>query len=80
VAKDNTIYIRRNEDRQSPTHPEFKGNGVVDGKEYWANCWVNTGDDGKKYFSISLKPKEQKKVASKSAPTEEAPFDDDIPF
>lgn len=85
MAKDNQCYLRRNEDRKTDSHPEYKGSGMVDGTEHWLAAWVNTDNEsGKKYFTIKFTPKEQQKpkVAPKSREPgeDDVPFDDDIPF
>ncbi len=85
MAKDNQCYLRKNKERKTDTHPEYKGSGTVDGTEHWLAAWVNTDDQTKeKYFTIKFTPKEQQKPKeapkSRQPGEDDEPFDDDIPF
>ena len=75
----NTGILSKNDRREKDTHPEYRGQINVDGVEYWLNAWVKERKDGTgKFFSLSVKPKEEKPAARKPAAD---PFDDDsIPF
>ena len=37
-----------NEEKKSPSHPDWKGKCTIEGEEYWVSCWEsktrNTGD------------------------------------
>ncbi len=71
----------RNDRKEKETHPDHTGTLNVGGKEYWLSAWVKTSKAGKKFFSLSVKPKEEKAPEQKS--TVDAPpadFDDEIPF
>jgi hypothetical protein len=60
MAKDMRGTLSRNQKREPGSNqPEFKGSSMIEGREYWVSGWVNEGDDGSKYFSLSFKPKEQ---------------------
>lgn len=82
MAHDNTNRgtLGRNKRRESDAHPEYSGRLNVDGKEYWLSAWVKTNKEtGEKFFSLSVRPKEQKQ----SNPSAETVFDDmadDLPF
>lgn len=69
----------KNTKKEKDSHPDYNGNINVDGVEYWLNAWVKEGKNGK-YFSVSVKPKEDapKKVASKGKKQDD--FESDIPF
>jgi hypothetical protein len=59
----NTGMLAANERREKDTHPTHTGVINVDGREYWLSAWVNEGKEGgklagKKYFRLSVKPKE----------------------
>jgi hypothetical protein len=81
----NSGMLARNDKKETETHPDFKGSINVDGVEYWLSAWVREGKpggkmEGRKFFSLSVSPKEQS--APKAAPQKAASFDqldDDIP-
>jgi hypothetical protein len=80
MAKDNSLYLRKNKDQKSESHPGYKGSGVVFGKEVWIDAWLNTDDQTKeKYFAIKVKEKAQQ-GPPKREPGSDDDFKDDIPF
>ena len=92
--KTNSGILSRNDRKEQPNHPDFKGQINVAGVDYWLSGWVKERKDGTgKFFSLSVKPKD----AQPSAPTfrsrhdaaqaKAAPvgsgfddMDDDLPF
>jgi uncharacterized protein (DUF736 family) len=62
-----------NDKKEKETHPDFTGTINVEGKEYWLNGWKKTSNAGKRFFSLSVKPKE--KPAEKQADSS-----DEIPW
>ncbi|REK56662.1 MAG: hypothetical protein DWQ49_09840 [Bacteroidetes bacterium] len=68
------IFRNRNRDaeRNQCTHV---GSVKVDGKEYWVNCWLKEGKNGK-FFSCALNRKEEKPATT----VPDTEIDDDIPF
>jgi hypothetical protein len=80
----NTGILSKNDRREKDTHPEYTGTINVEGQEYWLSAWVKERKDGKgKFFSLSVRPKEQKQAAPAQKP-KQAPapsFEDtDVPF
>jgi hypothetical protein len=79
----NSGMLARNDRKEKETHPDFKGSINVDGKEYWLSAWVKEGKEGgkmagKKFFSLSVSPKEQAPAPQKKAESFDQ-LDDDIP-
>lgn len=76
----------KNDRKELDTHPDYNGSINVGGEEYWLNAWVKESKkDGKKFFSLSVKLKDQaagkSPVKAKSAPARAKDSDgDDIPF
>lgn len=82
----------RNDKKTSDKHPDYKGNGEVNGIEVWISSWIKTSKQGVKYMSLSFENKEGQVVAQTTAaapadvPIDTADFqsqpamDDDIPF
>ena len=83
--KPNTGSLFRNEKmREGKQDAEYTGSALIDGVEYYVNAWVNeikSGEkQGKKYFNMQFKPKQQRSGES-SQQSRQAPLDDiDVPF
>ena len=83
----NSGMLARNDRKETEKHPDFKGSINVDGVDYWLSAWVKEGKEGgkmagKKFFSLSVSPKDAPKSAEfpqKSAPKTFDQLDDDIP-
>ena len=78
----NTGALFKAKDQPTDKHPGYTGSINVDGTEYWLAGWVKESKAGQKYFSLSVKPKEDKpKDDRNSAPgTKFDDFKSDIPF
>ena len=84
----NSGILSRNDRREKETHPEYTGTLNVDGVDYWLSAWVKERKDGSgKFFSLSVRPKEQRQAPAPSKPAAKqskgVPMDDldgDIPF
>ena len=78
--------FRNERKRDGRQDPDYQGSCMLDNKEFWTDGWVDTAKDGKKYLSLSFRPKmarEQGAPANPPAQKAEAPkddFDDSIPF
>lgn len=82
--KPNTGALFKAKDRATDRHPEYTGSINIDGKDYWLSAWVKEGQ-AQKFFSLAVKPKDEKPTPKQDAPVKGGPksFDDfkgDIPF
>lgn len=80
----NSGMMSRNDNKTNENQPDFKGFVNVEGVEYWLSAWVKVAGEmaknpGRKFFSISLTPKQEQANASAPAPPS-SDFEDDIPF
>jgi hypothetical protein len=63
--------------RSKPSHADYAGSIVIEGRKYWLNGWVKDGEKGK-FLSLSARPAEEPTQAKpKPKP---AAIEDDIPF
>lgn len=72
----------RNDRRESDKHPQYTGSINVNGEEFWLSAWIKESRDGsKKFFSLSVKEKEQRgsKPQGSNVGLKDQ-LNDDIPF
>jgi hypothetical protein len=72
----------KNDRKAQDTHADYRGDCTIDGRAYWLNAWVKETKGGKKYFSLSIKPKVQEEKPRTLAQQRPQDFDDDksLPF
>lgn len=77
----------KNEDKETETHPDYKGSATIKGVDYFMDVWVNTADSGRRYMSVKFKAKEKQPQAAAPAPRQQPQkpqrrddFSDSIPF
>lgn len=87
MSYDNTNrgVLFKNDRKEKETHPDYRGRIDVGGVEYWLDAWIKTSQkDGKKFMSLSIKPKEAKPTQPELSPSKQAEraadFDDPVPF
>lgn len=56
--KNNSGSLFANDKKQADTHPDYKGQIMVDGKMYWISGWKKQSNSGVRYMSLAVKPKE----------------------
>lgn len=57
--KDNSGALFKNERKESDSHPDYKGEAMIDGSEYWISAWINESKSGVKYMALKYTMKEQ---------------------
>ena len=75
--------IFKNEDKQQDNHPDYKGSLNVNGVDLWVSGWLKTSEKtGKKFMSLSVKPKDAAPVKQASKPKSSGfdDFEDSAPF
>lgn len=63
--RDNSGSLFKNERKDKDTHPDYTGNGMIDGKSYWFSAWIKKDRNGKTFMSLSFKPKEEQQTAGR---------------
>ena len=66
----------KNDRKAEESQPDYRGDINVGGTLYWLSAWVKTDKNNKKYFSLSLQPKERNYEDDIPEP---APIDSDGP-
>src|SRR5262249_39119526 len=70
----------RNDDKNPSDDKERDYSGTLNtaGDEYWLSGWVRTSKNGRKFLSLSVKPKQDKPPATKKSRADD--FGNEIPF
>jgi hypothetical protein len=76
---DNSGVLFKEADKKTPTHPDYKGNILVDGKDYWLSAWIKEGKNGVKFMGLAVSPRDENYKA-KSESSKKQDLDEDIPF
>ena len=72
------LFRNDDKDPNDDKDRDYSGSIDVEGAEYWISGWVRTSKNGKKYLSLSVKPKQDKPAASKKPRADD--FGNEIPF
>jgi len=77
--KEGSGALFKNNDRQKDTHPEYRGDILINGEEYWLSAWVKEGNRGK-FFSLAAKKKEERSGTAVKRNPGKQEEDPEIPF
>lgn len=71
----------KNTKKINETQPDYRGDGVVNGKDVWIAGWINKKKDGETYLNIKFEEKEAKQP-QEAPPSQGEPVDVNkaIPF
>jgi len=70
----------RNDDKRPDDDKDrdYSGSINIEGTEYWLSGWIKTSNNGRKFLSLSVKPKQDKPPATNKSHAED--FGDEIAF
>ena len=63
---DNSGALFRNDKKEQPNHADYNGSAMIDGEEFWLNAWLKESKNGRKYMSLSFRPKTAQGAGSSS--------------
>jgi hypothetical protein len=75
--RDNSGVLFKNDKKDNERAPEYKGNIMVDGNEYWISAWIKEGKTGK-FMGLAVSPRDAQPPVNKSVAKNLE--DSDIPF
>jgi len=71
----------KNDEKTQDNFPDYKGSLNVNGVDLWISGWLKTSEKtGKKFMSLSVKPKDAAPFKPAAKPQKTVEFDDDVPF
>ena len=72
----NSGIISKNDRKEQPNHPDYKGSAEVSGTKFWISAWIKERKDGSgKFLSLSFTEQDQQKTQTSSSVSEsDAPF------
>ena len=81
---DNTnrgVLFNNKEKKSKDNDPDYSGSINFNGVDCWLNGWIKESREGKKFFSLSVRPKDQQARPVSQPTRKAAPMpDEDIPF
>ena len=82
--RDNSGVLFKNDKKDTEKHPDYKGNIMVDGQEYWLSAWIKEGKTGK-FMGLAVSPRDAQPPAGKvpygqGGTTKEGRDMEDVPF
>ena len=82
--RDNSGVLFKNDKKENDRAPEYKGNIMVDGQEYWLSAWIKEGKTGK-FMGLAVSPRDAQPPAGKvpygqGGTTKEGRDMEDVPF
>ena len=74
MNRDNSLVLFKNDKKETDKHPDLKGQGQVNGKEYWVAGWKNVSEQGVGYIKLSLDLKDSIKEPNAKEKDLDLPF------
>lgn len=73
--------IAKNARKETDSHPDIAGSINVDGKDFWISGWLKKNSrDGSTFYSLSVKPKQERAAEMVRQSRQSEDDNDPIPF
>lgn len=70
--KPNSGSLFKNDRKQKETHPDYKGDALINGRAVWIAAWIKKGKKGT-FMSLSFEEKEQQPACEEDRPQQKTP-------
>jgi uncharacterized protein (DUF736 family) len=71
----------KNDRKEKPSHPDYRGDCMINGKPFWVSAWIKTSEkSGQKFMSLAFRPKEEAKPKPATKGNFDGPLDNDLPL
>lgn len=78
--KDNSGVLFKNDKKTTEKHPDYNGNCLIGGVDYFMAAWIKKSESGRTYMSFSFTKKDKESTKPQKKDRDFDPIDDDIPF
>lgn len=65
--RDNSGALWKNKRKKQENHPDFQGEALIGGREYWVSGWARESQQGNRYTSLAFKPKPEYRAPQSNA-------------
>ncbi len=72
----NSGVLFKNDRKEQPNHPDYKGQAEVNGQSVWISAWIKEGKSGK-FMSLAFSEKTQQQGGKPPPRNNSKPFGDD---
>jgi hypothetical protein len=83
----NSGSLFKNNRKEKPTHPDYRGDCLLNGQVLEISAWIKETRSGGKFMSLAFKPKQERQPQQQDAPLTgidpadvPAPAETEIPF
>lgn len=80
--KEGSGALFKNDKGDNPARPDYRGDVTVGGVTYELSAWIKESNGGKKFMSLSAKPKDSRSQqrGTPARQSRRSEFDEDPPF
>lgn len=62
AQREKSGILSKNDKKTTDKHPDYKGDMMIEGREYWLSGWIKKSKDGRSFLSLALTPKDEQRA------------------